>query len=193
MEIQEAIDIRYEEIEGLQQKLTEDHYMNPEQEDELEELITKAIKFGELCAQRDAKAQVIPEGFEQAYSKIFSPIVKRPYPRLENGNYKYIEIDQGWKLWQAATAQAVSQEKGRTDFEIIAQTIELVDLIALSTNVFQRDPKSKVHPFESENPRVMEWWRTACQIQELLTNTDPDNCDFEEYKAMIEAQEPAND
>ena len=63
MEIQEAIDIRYEEIEGLQQKLTEDHYMNPEQEDELEELITKAIKFGELCAQRDAKAQVIPEGF----------------------------------------------------------------------------------------------------------------------------------
>lgn len=107
MEIQEAIDIRYEEIEGLQQKLTEDHYMNPEQEDELEELITKAIKFRELCAQRDAKAQVIPEGFEQAYSKIFSPIVKRPYPRLENGNYKYIEIDQGWKLWQAAKAQAV--------------------------------------------------------------------------------------
>ena len=109
MEIQEAIDIRYEEIEGLQQKLTEDHYMNPEQEDELEELITKAIKFGELCAQRDAKAQVIPEGFEQAYSKIFSPIVKRPYPRLENGNYKYIEIDQGWKLWQAAKAQAVPE------------------------------------------------------------------------------------
>lgn len=110
MEIQEAIDIRYEEIEGLQQKLTEDHYMNPEQEDELEELITKAIKFGELCAQRDAKAQVIPEGFEQAYSKIFSPIVKRPYPRLENSNYKYIEIDQGWKLWQAATAQAVLEK-----------------------------------------------------------------------------------
>jgi len=92
---------------------------------------------------------------------------------------------------QAAKAQAVSE--GRTDFEIINQTIELVDLLALSTNVFQRDPKSKVHPFESENPRVMEWWRTACQIQELLTNTDPDNCDFEEYKAMIEALEPAND
>ncbi|WP_325086403.1 hypothetical protein [Acinetobacter johnsonii] len=63
MEIQEAIDIRYEEIEGLQQKLTEDHYMNPEQEDELEELIAQAIKFGELCAKRDAKAQAVPEGF----------------------------------------------------------------------------------------------------------------------------------
>ncbi|MDH0828105.1 DUF551 domain-containing protein [Acinetobacter johnsonii] len=61
MEIQETIDIRYEEIEGLKQNLSEDHYMNPEQEDELEELITKAIKFGELCAKRDAKAQAAPE------------------------------------------------------------------------------------------------------------------------------------
>lgn len=61
MDIQETIDIRYEEIEGLKQNLSEDHYMNPEQEDELEELITKAIKFGELCAKRDAKAQAVPE------------------------------------------------------------------------------------------------------------------------------------
>lgn len=56
-----------------------------------------------------AQTSVAPEGFEQAYSEIFSPIVKRPYPRLENGDYKYIEIDQGWKLWQAATAQAVPE------------------------------------------------------------------------------------
>ena len=63
MDIQETIDIRYEEIEGLKQNLSEDHYMNPEQEDELEELITKAIKFGELCAKRDAKAQAVPEGY----------------------------------------------------------------------------------------------------------------------------------
>lgn len=56
-----------------------------------------------------AKAQSAPEGFEQAYSEIFSPIVKRPYPRLENGDYKYIEINQGWKLWKAATAQAAPE------------------------------------------------------------------------------------
>lgn len=61
MDIQETIDIRYEEIEGLKQNLSEDHYMNPEQEDELEELITKAIKFGELCAKRDAKSQAVPK------------------------------------------------------------------------------------------------------------------------------------
>lgn len=63
----------------------------------------KAINFSRK------QAQFTPESFEQAYSEIFSPIVKRPYPRLENGDYKYIEIDQGWKLWQAATAQAVPE------------------------------------------------------------------------------------
>ena len=115
----------------------------------------------------------------------------------------YVEKNNGMPVGLAAwvngalygfnQAKAQSVPEGRTDFEIINQTIELVDLLALSTNVFQRDQKSKVHPFESENPRVMEWWRTACQIQELLTNTDPDNCDFEEYKAMIEALEPTND
>ena len=56
-----------------------------------------------------AKPQPVPEGFEQAYSEIFSPIIKQPYPRLENGDYKYIEIDQGWKLWQTAAAQAVPE------------------------------------------------------------------------------------
>src|SRR5690606_8610286 len=93
-----------------------------------------------------------------------------------------------WVAWQAK-AQAVPE--GRTDSEIIDQTIQLVDLLA-SANRFQRD-KSKPFPFESKNPRNMEWWRLACQIQELITDTDPNNCDFEEYKAMIEAQEPAND
>ena len=56
-----------------------------------------------------ATAQPVPESFEKAYSEIFSPIIKRPYPRLENGDYKYIEIDQGWKLWQTAAAQAVPE------------------------------------------------------------------------------------
>ena len=84
---------------------------------------------------------------------------------------------------QAAKAQAVPES--RTDFEIIEQTLDLVDLIA-HANRFQRD-KTKPLPFESENPRNIEWWRLACQIQELLTDTDPNNCDFEEYKAMIEA------
>ena len=102
---------------------------------------------------------------------------------------KTVAVPEGF----VSTLREPTQEIYRTDFEIIKQTLELVDLLASSTNVFQRDPKSKVYPFESENPRVTEWWRTACQIQELLTNTDPNNCDFEEYKAMIEAQEQGHE
>lgn len=45
------------------------------------------------------------EAFEQHYHQTHSPIICRPYPVLENGDYKYIEIDQAWKLWQAAKAQ----------------------------------------------------------------------------------------
>ncbi|WP_202740010.1 hypothetical protein [Acinetobacter sp. 'aerobic (ED)'] len=74
----------------------------------------------------------------------------------------------------------------RSDNEIIDQTIELMDLLATSTNRFQRDPDC-LFPFESNNPRIKEWWYVACQIQELLTNTDPTNCDFDEYKADVEA------
>ena len=62
-----------------------------------------------------AQTLIAPEGFEQAYSEMFSPIIKQPYPRLENGDYKYIEIDQGWKLWQAATAQAMSEQTLESD------------------------------------------------------------------------------
>lgn len=82
MDIQETIDIRYEEIEGLKQKLSEDHYMNPEQEDELEELIAQAIKFGELCAKRDAKAQAVPEGF------VLLPIKDAKFFSHDGDNYE---------------------------------------------------------------------------------------------------------
>ncbi|WEH89824.1 hypothetical protein PX669_05965 [Acinetobacter soli] len=97
------------------------------------------------------------------------------------------------KCAESKQAEIDSLKAYRSDFEIIQQTIALVDLLAKSTNVYQRDP-SCLYPFESENPRVKEWWRTACKIQELLTNTDPENCDFDEYKKMIEAaQENSHD
>ena len=70
-----------------------------------------------------ATAQPVPESFEQAYSEIFSPIVKQPYPRLENGDYKYIEIDQGWKLWQAAKAQAVPNAKQALHDRLLVKSI----------------------------------------------------------------------
>lgn len=107
--------------------------------------------------------------------------------------YRYppYTYDREWESWQAAKAHTSTQLEGcvvvpvRTDNEIIDQTIKLMDLLATSTNRFQRDPDC-LFPFESNNPRVKEWWYVACQIQELLTNTDPTNCDFDEYKADLE-------
>lgn len=57
MGIQDNINHLDQQIDDLKQLLVENHYMNPEQEVELESLIAKAIKFGELCAKRDAEKQ----------------------------------------------------------------------------------------------------------------------------------------
>lgn len=43
--------------------------------------------------------------FETAYENTHKPIIARPYPKLENGSYQYLEIVQAWELWQAATAR----------------------------------------------------------------------------------------
>lgn len=45
------------------------------------------------------------ERFETAYENTHKPIIARPYPKLENGSYQYLEIVQAWELWQAATAR----------------------------------------------------------------------------------------
>lgn len=114
MDIQETIDIRYEEIEGLKQNLSEDHYMNPEQEDELEELITKAIKFGELCAKRDAKAQAVPEGFvlvpkagAQYFSHDFNGDGFKYHDTLDEAK-KEAEVNLDWYRDQVADGRHVN-------------------------------------------------------------------------------------
>ncbi|WP_281199305.1 MULTISPECIES: hypothetical protein [Acinetobacter] len=129
-----------------------------------------------------AKHQPVPEGFEQAYSEIFSPIIKQPYPRLENGDYKYIEIDQGWKLWQTAAAQAVPD----------SPTEKTWDEIHL-------DPKERLYwSLRSAKKRKsdLNWSHASHQtcvgsthgrkICEYL-GVDPDGKDF------VRTQEPAND
>ncbi|MEG1695574.1 MAG: hypothetical protein RR282_00595 [Acinetobacter sp.] len=121
------------------------------------------------------------------------------YNEYEKNNVEAYEyINASLSAWQAAKAHEAKKLEGfvvvpvRSDNEIIDQTIELMDLLATSTNRFQRDPNC-LFPFESNNPRVKEWWRTACQIQELLTNTDPANCDFDEYKTAVEAARSGNE
>ena len=162
------------------------------------------------------------EAFENHLKKM-GKTDNETFSKNEDDSYQMDIIHFGWKIWQAAIARmevrintldeillnqgkALAQAKAheaeklkgcvvvpvRTDNEIIDQTIKLMDLLATSTNRFQRDPKC-IFPFESNNPRVKEWWYVACQIQELLTNTDPTNCDFDEYKADVEAARGGNE
>lgn len=81
-----------------------------------------------------AKTQSTPNGFEQAYSEIFSPIVKRPYSRLENGDYKYIEIDRGWKLWLAATSQAVPERFVLVPYDVVDRCMSHIVLAQCHPN-----------------------------------------------------------
>ena len=48
------------------------------------------------------------EDFEKAYSEICKPIIARPYPRDEKGEYIYQEIHEAYLMWQAK-AQAVPE------------------------------------------------------------------------------------
>ncbi|QOW46487.1 MULTISPECIES: hypothetical protein [Acinetobacter] len=164
-----------------------------------------------LIGLRRSKAQAVPEGFvlvpKLSANYLFNKVPELSFKHqdekdtvLYHLNYMASEFKESAKQFVVLDHEKQKRfigESGsdpyRTDFEIIEQTLKLVDLLASSTNVFQRDPKSKVYPFESENPRVVEWWRTACKIQELLTDTDPENCDFEEFKAIIEAQEQGHE
>ena len=131
----------------------------------------KAINFGRK------QAQSVPESFEQAYSEIFSPIVKRPYPRLENGDYKYIEIDQGWKLWQAAAAQAVPE-----GFVLVEKELSWVKADHLACAEWEKNKAL----FCTENRDI-----TALQIEEYRLRWCKNKAHkiMSEYKAMIEAQE----
>ncbi|ENU92952.1 hypothetical protein F971_01939 [Acinetobacter vivianii] len=124
-------------------------------------------------------------GFDEFFTKRHGELpVDTTSEKYADMSYLKHEMKKAWEM-------ATSRLEGcvvvpvRTDNEIIDQTIKLMDLLATSTNRFQRDPDCPF-PFESNNPRVKEWWYVACQIQELLTNTDPTNCDFDEYKADLE-------
>lgn len=61
------------------------------------------------------------EAFEEAYSKICKPIIARPYPRNEKGEYFYKEIHEAHLLWQVAQAQAVHEQVLENDC-MIGQT-----------------------------------------------------------------------
>ena len=130
-----------------------------------------------------ATAQPVPESFEQAYSEIFSPIVKQPYPRLENGDYKYIEIDQGWKLWQAATVHAVPEWISVKDkLPGFNQSVLSCDGFETCVAEYLESCKNEYGVFSEEG----FWINGAASIFENVTHWMP-------LPEAIEAQEPTND
>lgn len=143
------------------------------------ELLTAAWwMFAEL-----AKPQPVPESFEKAFSEIFSPIVKRPYPRLENGDYKYIEIDQGWKLWQAATVHAVPE------WISVKDKLPGFNQSVLSCDGFETCVAEYLESCKNEYGVFFEegfWINGAASIFENVTHWMP-------LPEAIEAQEQTND
>ena len=130
-----------------------------------------------------AQIPVAPESFEQAYSEIFSPIVKQPYPRLENGDYKYIEIDQGWKLWQAATVHAVPE------WISVKDKLPGFNQSVLSCDGFETCVAEYLESCKNEYGVFFEegfWINGAASIFENVTHWMP-------LPEAIEAQEPTND
>lgn len=60
----------------------------------------------------------------------------------------------------------------RTDQEIVDQTNELALLLTSQAGLLVPEG----HKFyEAEDPRSVAAWKRACEIQELMTHTDPEN------------------
>lgn len=68
----------------------------------------------------------------------------------------------------------------RTDKEILYQTEVLARELGSIEGWFVKSPIEFYKFQTSDNPRCQKFWRMACAAQELLTDTDPNNCEEEE-------------
>ena len=74
----------------------------------------------------------------------------------------------------AVQQQPVQQGPGRTDREIVDQTEELAGL--LMRTFHRREKADPLSTFQgTQDIRASQCWQIACQIQEMLTDTDPMN------------------
>jgi hypothetical protein len=65
------------------------------------------------------------------------------------------------------------QKSHRTDQEIVDQTEKLA--VWLLSWCFNHQPETLTPMRESAHPFAQRCWSAACHIQEMLTNTDPEN------------------
>jgi hypothetical protein len=73
-----------------------------------------------------------------------------------------------------AALKAVQEPVGRTDQQIVDQTEELAGFLMRAFH--RREKADPLSTFRgTQDIRAQHCWQTACQIQEMLTATDPEN------------------
>ena len=158
------------------------------------------------------------EAFEEAYSKICKPIIARPYPRNEKGEYFYKEIHEAHLMWQAAQAQAVPEgfvlvpTKNIKYFSNDGENYEIHDTLAEAKHEAEcaiehfserladqlSDPRSDGNFNDVGYGIVLA--QSAYSIDHIVTQDDIDNGDYS-YEVgteimslfLVEAQEQSHD
>ena len=120
------------------------------------------------------------EAFEESYSNICKPIIARPYPRKENGEYAYKEIHEAYLMWQAK-AQAVPE-----GFVLVPK--ELSDDLAdeLASDAFNNSQSLFDHEYRDYSAAQKEQLRLRwCRNKAI---------DYQRnYADMVKAQEQSHD
>ena len=149
------------------------------------------------------------EDFEKAYSEICKPIIARPYPRNEKGEYVYQEIHEAYLIWQAAKSVPegfvlVEKSKVRTwyqddddpenfcnsesDLDCLGDCLDDDDIIAVNIHESAHISTRKVFGvWKSNSPTDIQSKFILVDSHEEAEKIAASN------KAMIEAQEPTND
>ena len=158
------------------------------------------------------------EAFEEAYSKICKPIIARPYPRNEKGEYFYKEIHEAHLMWQAAQAQTLPEgfvlvpTKNIKYFSNDGENYEIHDTLAEAKHEAEcaiehfserladqlSDPRSDGNFNDVGYGIVLA--QSAYSIDHIVTQDDIDNGDYS-YEVgteimslfLVEAQEQSHD
>ena len=158
------------------------------------------------------------EAFEEAYSRICKPIIARPYPRNEKGEYFYKEIHEAHLMWQAAQAQTLPEgfvlvpTKNIKYFSNDGENYEIHDTLAEAKHEAEcaiehfserladqlSDPRSDGNFNDVGYGIVLA--QSAYSIDHIVTQDDIDNGDYS-YEVgteimslfLVEAQEQSHD
>ena len=154
-------DVLDSQITQISNDFAETYYFDNEQQEELEMLVAKCMKLGELYERKKwqaAKAQAVPEGF------VLAPVKEIKTRYLDDVESIYRE-DPDW-LCDISIGEVVEVEH-RVSYEL------------------DQDPVFAAIQWDEENGDVgyYETFKSKAEAEKVAAHC----------KAMVEAQEPAND